>query len=77
MNFVNDCVYFLPFKHLLKFKKACIALLNNPPRPGLMDMHGLYKTLTYYISTDDISFMTEEHHLSSRNFIYELKRRNH
>jgi len=77
MNFVNDCVYFLPTKHLLQFKKACIELLKTPPRPGLMDMHGLYKILTKYLSTDNISFMTEEHHLSSSNTIYELKRRNH
>ena len=77
MRFVNDCIYFLPFKYILKLKKACISLLSNPPRPGLMDMHGLYKALNLYIGEEDVCFMTEEHHLSSGNSIYELKRRNH
>lgn len=77
MRFVNDCIYFLPFKYILKLKKACISLLSNPPRPGLMDMHGLYKALNLYIGKEDVCFMTEEHHLSSGNSIYELKRRNH
>jgi len=40
-------------------------------------MHGLYKALNLYIGKEDVCFMTEEHHLSSGNSIYELKRRNH
>ena len=76
MNFVNDCVYFLPFAYLLKLKKACITLLSNPPRPGLMDMHGLYKSLINFIPKEGINFLTDEHFLSSKNSIYDLKRRN-
>lgn len=75
-KFVNDCFYFLPFNLLKELKNASIDLYNNPPRPGLMDMHGLYTPLAKIIGEGKIHFMTDEHHLSSGNSIYTLKRRN-
>lgn len=75
-NFVNDCVYFLPSKYLAPLKQACFRLLEHPPRPGLMDMHGLYKFITQVVGPEQISFMTDEPLLSSGNEIYELKRLN-
>jgi len=70
-NFVNDCIYFLPASMLTVLKQGCIDLFNNPPRPGLMDMHGLYSKLYNKVN---INFLTEDHHLSSGNEIYQLKR---
>ena len=70
-EFVNDCFYFLPASMLPILRDGCIKLFNNPPRPGLMDMHGLYSKLK---NTVDINFLTEDHHLSSDNDIYQLKR---
>lgn len=70
-HFVNDCFYFLPYKMLPELKQASIELYNNPPRPGLMDMHGLYDKLANKVK---INFMTDDHHLSSGNSIYTLKR---
>ena len=70
-HFVNDCFYVLPFSMLRTLKQACIDLYNNPPRPGLMDMHGLYDKLKDKVN---INFMVDEHHLSSGNDIYTLKR---
>lgn len=69
-NFVNDCFYFLPRNLLVDLKYACNDLYKNPPRPGLMDMHGIYK----FLSKDKVNFLTDEHHLSSGNSIYTLKR---
>lgn len=70
-EFVNDCFYFLPATMLITLKHSCIELLNDPPRPGLMDMHGLYSKLKNTVS---VNFLTQEHHLSSGNDIYQLKR---
>jgi len=70
-EFVNDCIYFLPVHMLPILKLGCIELLDKPPRPGLMDMHGLYSKLKDKV---DINFLTEEHYLSSGNDIYQLKR---
>jgi len=70
-HFVNDCLYFMPYKMLPDFKQACLSLICNPPRPGLMDMHGLYNTISHRVK---INFMVDEHHLSSGNNIYSLKR---
>lgn len=75
-RFVNDCVYFLPFKMLNQLQQACKELYENPPRPGLMDMHGLYSTIEKIIGPENINFATSEHYLSSNNHIYTLKRRN-
>ena len=74
LKFVNDCIYFLPFSMVRRLKQACLHLLDHPPRPGLMDMHGLYNSLTQYMDPDKINFMTEDHHLSSGNDIYNLVR---
>ena len=52
-------------------KLASVSLLLNPPRPGLMDMHGLYDIISQRVKTN---FMIDEHYLSSGNDIYSLKR---
>jgi uncharacterized protein YchJ len=74
-NFVNDCFMIFPGEFLSPFKKCCYNLLNNPPRLGLTDMHGLYKFVNKEIGNDNINFMTgEKHYVSNCNPIYELKR---
>ena len=74
-EFVNDCFYVFNARFVPQLKKACINLLNNPPRPGLMDMHGLYSFLFKDESVRySLHFMTDEHHLSGGNSIYTLKR---
>lgn len=75
-KFVNDCFYFLPFKYINSLITASYELYHIPPRPGLMDMHGLYTPLNNIIGNENISFLTNEPHLSSGNSIYTLKRRN-
>jgi hypothetical protein len=75
-NFVNDCFYILPFSMIPCLKQACLDLLNNPPRPGLMDMHGLYKCLLKYLPADKINFLINDHYLSTDNPLYTLKRYN-
>jgi len=73
-KFTNDCFYFLPKAFLPELKKACIELYMYPPRPGLMDMHGLYNKLTNHVSADKINFMTDEHHTSSATKLYDVLR---
>ena len=74
-NFVNDCFYVFPSRFIPQLKRACINLINEPPRPGLMDMHGLYKFLHNDESVRySLHFMTDKHHLSSENEIYSLVR---
>lgn len=70
-HFVNDCFYFVPYDMLPELKQACLELYRNPPRPGLMDMHGLYDKISNKVK---VNFMTQEHFLSSNNDIYTLKR---
>ncbi len=70
-EFVNDCFYILPKKLLPHLSIASKQLYNNPPRPGLMDMHGLYSKLKDKV---EINFMSEDHMLSSSNSVYTLKR---
>lgn len=74
-GFVNDCFMFFPGKYLQQFKKCCLQLLDNPPRPGLTDMHGLYRYVGEELGIDNINFMTgETHYTSNSNPIYDLKR---
>jgi len=74
-GFVNDCFMFFPIKYLPQYKKCCIELLNNPPRPGLTDMHGVHKFLRKEIGDENINFMTgENHYVSNCNPIYDLRR---
>lgn len=75
-RFVNDCFYFLPYSMLGDLLVACKELYDNPPRPGLMDMHGLYSPLIKIIGDNNVNFLTQEHYLSSNNPVYTLKRRN-
>lgn len=74
-NFVNDCFIIFPGKYLKMYRKCCADLFNNPPRPGLTDMHGVYTFVSKEIGIDNINFMTgETRHISNCNPIYELKR---
>jgi len=74
-NFVNDCFMIFPGKYLSMYKECCIDLINNPPRPGLTDMHGIYKFIHNKIGSDNINFMTgDTKYVSNCNAIYELKR---
>ena len=74
-NFVNDCFMIFPGKYLKQYRRSCVELFNSPPRPGLTDMHGVYKFVNKEIGSENINFMTgEEHYVSNCNDIYELKR---
>lgn len=73
-QFVNDCFYFLPKKYLPHLKLSCQQLLLNPPRPPLMDMHGLYKWMKQNIQEYNINFLSDSHYNSGGNEIYSLKR---
>lgn len=74
-RFVNDCFYIFPFSMLDDVIAAARELRANPPRPGLMDMHGLYTPLVKRIGEDNVRFMTADDYLSSGNVFYKLIRR--
>lgn len=73
-RFVSDCVYIFPFNMIKTVIEACKDLLNNPPRPGLTDMHGLYTCLENRITANFINIAWENHMLSNENEIYKLHR---
>ena len=72
--FVSDCMYIFPYSMLENVIRACLNLYNNPPRPGLTDMHGLYKCLCEILSPQSLNIACDEHMLSHENNIYKLIR---
>lgn len=73
-KFVNDCFYVFPYTMLEDVIAACYDLLSNPPRPGLMDMHGLYVCLEKLITSANINIVSSDFMLSHENRLYTLKR---
>jgi len=73
-KFVNDCFYIFPYNMLEDVIQACYNLLKTPPRPGLMDMHGLYTYLEQIVSVDRINIVNDTFMLSHENEIYKLHR---
>ena len=73
-KFVNDCFYIFPYSMLETVINACYSLLREPPRPGLMDMHGLYNCLVKLCSAEQLNIVSEECMLSHENKLYKLHR---
>lgn len=61
LEFVSDLAIFLSKKHINEMIEATNYLSKNQPRPGLIDMHGIYKSLKLFLSEDQIHFMYDSH----------------
>jgi hypothetical protein len=70
VEFVSDLVLWLPKQYIGEMIQASENLLLNPPRPTLLDMHGIYKCLKLFLSEDKIHFQ----HPVEKPYLVELVR---
>lgn len=72
-EFVTDNLIILPKKFLKNLKNSIMSLYTNPPRQGLTDLHGIYKTIKSEISEENTNLIIKE--LQNKSGVYyNLKR---
>lgn len=73
-RFTTDNFYVFSKEYLKFFIESIDELYKKPPRPGSLDLHGIYNFILPKIGENNINIVSDEEQLSTKNNFYNLTR---